>query len=119
MITPNGIKTACGLGLLGGVISVACLAIYFKPENSALAIIAFYMLVAVLFFATAGAFTKNGQWKWRVALFVNMLTMGIILACIIGDYFATYAGVLLLVIAVCIFVLELLPSSKEWMQSEI
>ncbi|MFA6805201.1 MAG: hypothetical protein WCQ23_01480 [Candidatus Methanomethylophilaceae archaeon] len=119
MITPNGIKTACGLGLLGGVFSVACLALYFKPEDGSLAVIAFYMLVAVLFFATAGAFTKNGQWKWRVALFVNILTIGIIFACMIGEFFAMDAGAVLLVIAIFIFVLELLPSSKAWMQSEI
>jgi hypothetical protein len=118
-VTPNGIKTACGLGLLGGVFSVACLALFYKPEDNILPTIAFYMLTAALFFALAGAFVKNSQWNWRVALFVSFINLGIIAGCMAAGYFELWAGIVLLIFDVCIVILETLPSSKKWLNSKL
>lgn len=117
--TPNGIKTAYGLGIFGGVLSIALMAFYFKPEDDILPEIAFYMLTAVLFFAMAGAFSKNSQWSWRVALFVSFICIGTAAGCTTAGYFEPAAGALLIAIGTCIVILEILPSSKKWLDCKL
>jgi len=118
-VTPNGIKTALGLSLIGGAFSVACLGLFNNFEENLLIIAPMYMLTAVLFFALAGAFTKNSQWGWRVALFISFLNLGIIAGCTAAEYFELWAGIVLMVFAICIIILEILPSSKKWLNSKL
>lgn len=114
---PNGIKAACGLSLFGGILSIAYLALFYESSEGFIAVSAFYMLAAVLFFALAGAFVKGGQWKWGVALLVSFLNIGVVVACIAAGYFDQAAGALLIVLNVCIVVLATMPASRRWLDA--
>jgi hypothetical protein len=119
VLSPTGIKAACGMGLLGGVLSVAFMSLSYGPEEETLPLVAFYMLIAVLFFAIAGAFTKNSQWKFGVTEFMIFITIGTIGACMAADYVAVPYGAVLIVVAVCLMILTALPSTKSWLDKTI
>ncbi len=118
-IVPNGIKAACGIALLGGILSVAYLALFYESSEGFLTIAGLYMLTAVLFFALAGAFVRGGQWNQGVSLIVAFLNLGIIGAGILAGFFDQAAGGLLLVLVVCILVLLAMPSSKRWLDTKL
>ncbi|MDR2845800.1 MAG: hypothetical protein LBV63_00800 [Candidatus Methanoplasma sp.] len=113
--TPKKITAGLVLGIAGGFISVAYLAIFFEANVDNALIMGGYLLTAVLFFALAGAFTQNGPWSWNVLLFMTFLTAGAIAALVIGSYVDLYAGAVLVAIDVLIVLDLLFPSAKVWL----
>ncbi len=112
---PKKISVGCGLGLIGGVASIICLAVFYTSEPDTLLNMALYMLIACLFFGIAGAFTKTGQWGWRMITFMALLTIGLIAMFTVCKYFDVYAGIILAAIALLIVAVVSFPSSKKWL----
>jgi len=115
---PGNISAGCGISLLGGVISIVCLALFFEPEELSLTIMGLYMLSAVLFFGMAGTFTKNSQWSWKMTVFMGFFTIGVVAASTAAGYFEMYAGALLVAIGVLILIVAMLPSTKKWLNNK-
>jgi hypothetical protein len=112
---PKNVKAGCALGLIGGTISVMCLVIFFETDVDTLSVMGIYMLFAVLFFALAGALTKNNQWSWDVLTLMTFLTIGIIAASVIYELVEPLYGLVLIVIGALIVVTLAFPSSKVWL----
>ncbi len=56
---PKKMSVGMGLGLLGGIVAMAALAYSWDGSLDAINNVAFNLLVATMFFATAGAFAKT------------------------------------------------------------
>jgi len=112
---PNNIKIGVALGFLGGVISIAFMAIFFKPEEIAIAEEGVCLLIAVMFFALAGGFAKGGQWSWDMMMLMTFLTTGVIVCSVIVKLLNVYAGVMLVAICALIVVVLSMTASKTWM----
>jgi hypothetical protein len=112
---PNNIKIGGALGLLGGVISIVCMAIFLKIEDSAVAVMGVYMLIAVLFFALAGGFSKGGQWSWDVMLLMTFLTVGSTVCSVIIGITDIVAAAVLVLIGTLMVIILTSPASKTWM----
>ena len=93
---------------------MVCLVLFFKVEESALADMGAYMLIAVMFFALAGGFAKGGQWSWDVLLLMTFLTIGVVGGAVVFETVDLYAGVILVLIGILIIASLSLSSSKIW-----
>jgi hypothetical protein len=111
---PGNIKIGGALGLLGGVISIVCMVIFFKLEESTIAEMGAFMLLAVMFFALAGGLSKGGQWSWDVLLLMTFLTIGATLCATILGILFPVAAIVLMAIAALIVVILIQPASKTW-----
>ncbi|MCL2031746.1 MAG: hypothetical protein FWH45_00355 [Methanomassiliicoccaceae archaeon] len=111
---PKNVKIGGALGLLGGVVAVVCMAVFFEAEESALMKMGACMLTAVMFFALAGGFAKGGQWSWNVLLLMTFLTIGAAGSSVILGAIDLYVGVILVVIGVLIVANLAVPASKNW-----
>ncbi|MDR0509329.1 MAG: hypothetical protein LBG63_05890 [Candidatus Methanoplasma sp.] len=111
---PRIVKIGGALGFIGGIISIVCLAVFFEIDESALAEMGAYMLIAVMFFALAGGFARGGQWSWNVLLLMTFLTIGAVGCLLVFEAMDLYAGAILAVIGALIILSLTAPSSKVW-----
>ena len=111
----NTIKTGCALGIIGGIVAMIGLVLYLEVDNSAVVTMSVYMLAAVLFFALAGAFSMNSQWSWKVLMFMNFVTLGIIIGGAIADYSNMWWAVVEAVIGILIVICSVSGGPKTWL----
>jgi len=101
--------------LLGGVFGIICMAVFFRGEESAIAVMGVYLLISVMFFALAGGFAKDGQWSWDMMLLMTFLTIGATVCSAIIGLSDIYAAAALIVLGALIVVVLISPASKTWM----
>ncbi|MDR3074952.1 MAG: hypothetical protein LBU30_02790 [Candidatus Methanoplasma sp.] len=111
---PRNAKIGSALGFLGGIISMICLALLFKPEDTAIVDMGVYMLIAVMFFALAGGFSRSGQWLWSVLLFMTFMTIAAVCCAVIFGAIDLHAAIVLVVVGVLIVASLSMPSAKTW-----
>ena len=111
---PRIVKIGGALGFIGGIISIVCLAVFFEIDESALAEMGAYMLIAVMFFALAGGFARDGRWSWNILLLMTFLTVGVVGCFVVLDAVDLYAGTMLAVVGALIVISLIAPSSKTW-----
>ncbi|MCL1811494.1 MAG: hypothetical protein FWG41_04695 [Methanomassiliicoccaceae archaeon] len=111
---PRIVKIGCALGFIGGIICMIGLALFFEVEDSALANMGAYMLIAVMFFALAGGFAKGGQWSWNVLLLMTFLTIAAVGCSVIFEVLDVNVGIILVAVGALIVASLSMPSSKTW-----
>jgi hypothetical protein len=114
-IMPKSMKIGCALGAIGGIISIICLVLFFEADESTILVMGVYMLLAVLFFAQTGAYTRNGQWPWDVLALVTFLTIGVVFAAMIFEVVEREPGILLIIIEALMIMALTRPSAKIWL----
>lgn len=102
------------LGIIGGILGIACLAIYFKPEETAIVDMGVYMLISAMFFALAGGLTKFGQWSWNLLLLMSFITIGIICVAYVLEIVVLPVAIVFVILAALIVVILSLPPTKSW-----
>jgi hypothetical protein len=111
---PRIAKMGGALGFIGGIAAILCMALFFEADEKMLAIMGAYMLIAVMFFALAGGFARDGKWSWDVLLVMTFLTVSAVGCAVIFDVADLYAGIVLIMIGVLIIACLSAPSSKTW-----
>ncbi|MDR1404176.1 MAG: hypothetical protein LBJ20_01220 [Candidatus Methanoplasma sp.] len=111
---PRNVKIGGALGFLGGIISVVCLAFFFRPEETALVDMGVYMLLAAMFFSLAGGLTRGGQWSWNILLLMTFLTISAIGCAVVFSAIDLYVAITLAVIGAVIVASLSMPSARTW-----
>lgn len=111
---PRIIKIGSAVGIIGGVVCIALLALSYESNEDSLATLGLYMLVAVMLFALAGAFTRNSQWSWKMTIVMSYFTAGVVIGLTIPGFFNVHAGAILVVFCALIIVDLMFPSTKRW-----
>ncbi|MCL2317557.1 MAG: hypothetical protein FWC44_00670 [Methanomassiliicoccaceae archaeon] len=111
---PRVIKIGCGLGFLGGLISIICMVFFFDSDKSMLLTMGMYLLIAVMFFSLGGGLTKEGHWTWNTLLLMTFLTIAAVGCSVVFEVMELYVGILLVAIGALIVVSLMVPSSKTW-----
>lgn len=109
------VKLGCALAIFGGIMSFVGMVLDLKIENSALAVMGLYMLSAALFFGVAGGLTGHGQWSWNFLMFMGFLTLGVVVAGAIGDYFNIYVAVVQAALAILVIASSSASGTKAWL----
>ncbi|MBP6021235.1 MAG: hypothetical protein KA502_01425 [Candidatus Methanomethylophilaceae archaeon] len=116
MIKSVGI--GCAVALLGGIVAIACMAMTFELTGNAMAMISFYLLIAALFFASAGAYTKNSQWDTKVTLLIAFLNLAVIILAALYGSISTNIALVLGVFGLLMVIIPSFPSVKVWLDSK-
>lgn len=109
---PMKANVGCAIGLIAGAFCFGIIALEFQATEDGLITMGLYVLIACLFFALAGAFSKNGQWNSDMLTLMIFLTMGIIAAFAISSYVDMYFAVVLELMAAILLFDGIL--SKSW-----
>lgn len=97
---PGSMKAGLTVGLLGGLLSFFAMAYTFKPDmNDAILSMGILLLIAVMFFAIAGGFSKTSQWNQNVLLGFSLLTVGVSVATLVTGYVPAWFSAVEIVLA--------------------
>ncbi|MCQ2055974.1 MAG: hypothetical protein MJY64_00660 [archaeon] len=113
----NRPKTAAGasaLGTIGGIITVTGMAYNLHADGDTLMYIGLYLLVAILFFSSAGFLYWNGKSNYPSLIFIELLNIAVIMTSIALETDFKNLGTILAVIAVLIALLSIPESVRKW-----
>ena len=122
-ITMNSRSTTLSIGALfaalGGAAALVMMFADFNVDAENLfAGLSFYLLVAALFFAVAGSFSKNSQWSYGLVIAMNLVIAAIIIAGIVISFISWQYGLVLLVLLIVeLAVILLAKDAKVWFPS--
>jgi len=107
-VAPKKMSIGMGLGLLGGILAMAAVAYSWDGTLECMIPVAFNLLVATMFFATAGAFAKSAPVAGKsiaviagVAVAVTFVSMFYGSTFLWLQIFLVVIGVVLVAIAAC------------------
>lgn len=116
--TNKSVRTCSAVAMLGGLVAIACMALTYAPGEDTITVISFYMLVSVLYFALAGAFTRNSQWNASLTVVITFMTLGIIIVAAMYGSFSYNVAMVLGIFGLVILIASVLPSVKSWLDRQ-
>lgn len=114
---PNNMKIGVGLGMVGGIIALAAMAASWENDLDSMYLVGLNMLVAVMFFAAAGTFTKYSPVCGNTVVVLSGVAGAVTI--IAALYGATYLWVsaILLIIAAILVAIAACPHVTKWVDS--
>ena len=107
---PKKMSIGMGLGLLGGIVAMAALAYSWNGTFESVIPVAFNLLVATMFFATAGAFAKSAPVAGKsIAVIAGVCVAVTLVSMFYGSTFL-WVQILLVVIGVINVALAACPT---------
>ncbi len=97
---PKKMSIGMGLGLLGGILAMAALAYSWDGSLESINKVAFNLLVATMFFATAGAFAKSAPVAGKSIAVIAAVCVAVTLVSIFYKSTFLWLSVILVVIGV-------------------
>ena len=114
---PGSMKIGMCMGLLGGLVAFFAMAFLLDINNEPLKTMAVCLLVAVLYFALAGGFSKTSQWNQNVLMAYCFITIGVMIGVTIVEYVPLWFGVIELVLGVIALIASLAGGAKTYLNN--
>ena len=116
---PTSLKVGAFFAALGGVVAIIAMAmtIDLKAED-AIGKVCYFLLTAIVFFAVAGGFKKNGQWPVELMIIMSFVAIALVIVGAILSVYNIWIMIALLVMAILVLVTVLgCLSSSVWFGS--
>ena len=111
-------KAGLFVGLIGGLLSFFAMAYTFSPDmDDALVSMGILLLIAVMFFAIAGGFSKTSQWTQNVLLGFSLLTVGVSVASMVIGYVPLWISAIETVLAVAAVFFAYLGKTGHYLEN--
>ena len=117
MAQSNKMKIGIALGMLGGIIALAAMAYSWNGALVDMYSVGLNMLVAVMFFAAAGTFTKYSPVKGDTVLVISALAMATTIIAAIYEATFLWVSIILAVIAICCILIGACPNTTKWVDN--
>lgn len=114
---PNNMKIGTALGFVGGVIALVAMAASWNADIGSMYLVGINMLVAVMFFAAAGTFTKYSPVCGNTVVVLSGLAGAVTIIAAIYGATELWVSVILLVIAVVLVAIAACPHVSKWVDS--
>jgi len=111
---PNKMKFGVALGMLGGIIALVAMAYSWTGALDDMYVVGLNMLMAVMFFAAAGTFTKYSPVKGDTVLVISALALAVTVIAAIYDSTFLWVSAILAVIAICCILVGACPNTTKW-----
>jgi hypothetical protein len=116
---PSNVVAASALAIIGGIVAIAAMAWNFDANSSnVLWSVGLMLLIAVMFFASAGFLYQNGKGNWYGLLFICFLNVAVLICDLINGTVNKPFGAALLVIAIAVALLSSLGSTSKWIEMD-
>ena len=114
---PNNMKIGTALGMVGGIIALAAMAASWESDIDSMYLVGLNMLVAVMFFAAAGSFTKYSPVCGNTVVVLSGVAGAVTI--IAALYGATYLWIsaILLIIAAVLVAIAACPHVTKWVDT--
>jgi len=99
---------------LGGIVAIVCMPFSYTNDLSTFVPLGACLLLAVMFFAMCGAFSKNGQWTPKALTFFAFLTAGVIFGVTLVEYLNLYFGILEFILAALVAIISYSPATQRF-----
>ena len=99
---------------LGGIVAIIGMPISYTNDLSTFAPLGACLLLAVMFFAMCGAFSKNGQWTPKALTLFGFITAGVVLGVTISENFNIYLGIIEFILAALVIIISYNPATKRF-----
>lgn len=113
---PKQAITAFVLASVGALLAMVLAMFFF--EGGELVTIGAYLATALVFFALAGAFTKNTQWTWEIAFSFIILQILLVASAAYLDAISDLSALVFIIILLPILVLSNNDDVKHWFELE-
>ncbi len=110
----NGSKLGMILAGLGGCVAVGAFAFTYESSLSTFVPIGALLLLAVMFFALAGAFHTTGQWTPNALTIYAFIIAGVALGVTLTGIINVYIGVVEFVLAILVIVISNSPETRRF-----
>lgn len=115
-LRPKQAIIAFTLASAGALLAMA-LALFFF-EGGELMTIGVYLATALIFFALAGAFTKNTQWSWEVTFSFLILQILLVISAAYLDAISDLSALVFIILLLPILVFSSNDDVKHWFKLE-
>ncbi len=110
-------KIGSALAFVGGVAAIAAMACAWGGTIDSMYLVGLNMLVAVMFFATAGTFTKYSPVSGNTALVISALALCVVLVSMIYEATFLWLNIILAVLAVLCIAIAACPNVSRWVDA--
>ncbi len=110
----NGSKLGMILAGLGGCVAVGAFAFTYQSALTTFVPIGALLLLAVMFFALAGAFNSTGQWTPKALTFYAFIIAGVAMGVTLAGYINLYIGLAEFILAVLVIVISNIPATQRF-----
>ncbi len=115
----NGSKLGMILAGLGGCVAVGAFAFTYESALTTFVPMGALILLAVMFFALAGAFNTTGQWSPNALTYYAFIIAGVAVGVTLAGYINVYIGVAEIILAALVIVISNNPETRRFVaQSE-
>ena len=115
--TPNKMVAGLALGLFGGVVSIAAMAHAWDGSLDSIYNVGVCMLVACMFFAVAGTFTKYSPVKGNTVLVLSAICTLAALGALLYGALGFWLGFLLILVGFIAMLCAACPMTTHWVDA--
>ena len=99
---------------IGGIVALIGLPFSYTNDLGTFVPLVAFLLLATMFFAMCGAFSKNGQWTPKALTFFGFITAAVVIGVTIPGYINIYFGVIELVLAALVILASYSPATQRF-----
>ena len=99
---------------IGGIVAIIGLPISYTHDLSTFVPLGACLLLAAMFFAMCGAFSKNGQWTPKALTFFAFITAGVVLGVTLVGYLNIYLGIIEFILAALVIIISSTPGTQRF-----
>ncbi len=114
---PSKMKIGFALGLIGGIYALIAMAVSWNGDLDSMATVGLNMLIAVMFFATAGTFTKYAPVAGRTVLIISVLTLAVVILGFVHDATFNHALLIMAILALACILIGACPNTAKWVDN--
>lgn len=115
---PKKMVFGTALGLLGGIIALAAMSAAWDGTLDSMTLVGLNMLVAVMFFAVAGSFTRHVPVPGNTVLVLATVCEAVVVLSILYDATYLWLNLILAVIGAVNILFAACPTVTRWVDAE-
>ncbi len=114
---PQKMVAGVAIGFVGGILALAAMAYAWDGTLDSATLIGLDMLVAVLFFAVAGCFTKHSPVPGSTITVLSAICVAFTLIAMYYEAMFLWLGVILVILGIVNVAFAVSPSVSKWVDS--
>jgi len=111
---PGKMKIGMGLGLIGGILGIATSAIAWESTIDSMTAVGLNLLVAVMFFASAGFFQKNAPVAGTTGAVLAGIATASAFVCLVMGIMGTGLAIVEIIIGILLILIAACPTVKRY-----
>ena len=101
----KAINSGLFFGCLGGIVAIIGLPLFYEESTAFITTMCYLLIMAAMFFAVAGSFSKNGQWEPKIRALISFIVAGMAVVGLVADMFDVYFSAIEIILAAVVIII--------------